>query len=229
MEEEKITYAQQFLRELLSQRKLRSWSIQMEVPHASMFKIANGVMVPTYAIMCRLLPVIAPANWFFYVGEKISYKTKTLEPWNPAIPPKFIRCHKHNWKEVGERYALTESYARNLFLNHRAWPSYQFIKATCNDVNPDDFFVEGDLEDDGRFYPERGDIVSIQRKTAIVLSTAERNQKMSSVTVFEMKDGKTDFNTLSTIRYVRAVPALVGKAEGAVIQTAMEKARELLE
>lgn len=78
MEEEKITYAQQFLRELLSQRKLRSWSIQMEVPHASMFKIANGVMVPTYAIMCRLLPVIAPANCFFYVGEKFPTKRKLL-------------------------------------------------------------------------------------------------------------------------------------------------------
>lgn len=60
MEEDKITYARQFLLDLLEKRRLRSWCQESGALHISMFKIARGVMNPTYAVMCHLLPYIPP-------------------------------------------------------------------------------------------------------------------------------------------------------------------------
>lgn len=229
MEEEKIIYARQFLLDLLEKRRLRSWCQESGALHVSMFKIAKGLMTPTYAVMCRLLPYIPPAYWVYSIDEKIPYETKVLPEWQPENISAFVRCHKRDWKEIGHKYGISETLASNIFVSHRARPTLSLIRNAREDVNPEDFFTEGDITDDGRFYPERGDIVTVQGRTVLVISTEMRNRKMSSITVFNTKNGEIDCNTLATIHYGRTAPMLVGKADSALVEKAVQEARRILE
>lgn len=96
-------------------------------------------------------------------------------------------------------------------------------------MNPEDFFTEGDLTDDGLFYPERGDIVTVQGRTVLVISTERRNREKSSVTAFDIRNGDLDCNSLATIHYRRTSPTLVGKAAPALIEEAMREIGKILE
>lgn len=113
-------------------------------------------------------------------------------------------------------------------MTHRARPTYGLIRNAREEVNPEEFFTEGDAGDDGRFHPERGDIVTIHGRTVLVLSAGRRNRETGSVTAFDMRDGGADYNTLSTIRYVRSVPELVGRADSPVVERALEEARMIM-
>lgn len=229
MEEDKITYARKFLLDLLEKRRLRSWCQESGALHISMFKIARGLMNPTYAVMCHLLPYIPPAHWVYFTDEKIPYEVRTLPEWRPEAVSAFVRCHKRDWKEIGQRYGISESLANNIFVSHRARPTVSLIRNAREDVNPEDFFTGGDLTDDGLFYPERGDIVTVQGRTVLVISTEKRNREMSSVTVFDIKNGEIDCNTLATIHYARTVPMLVGKADSVLVEKAIQEVRKILE
>lgn len=228
MEEDKVTYARQFLLDLLEKRRLRAWCQESGALHVAMFKIAKGFMVPTYAVMCRLLPFVPPAQWVYFTDEEIPYETRALPEWRPEDVSSFVRTHKHDWKEISHKYGISESLANNIFVSHRARPTYSLIRNARNEVNPEEFFTEGDLDDDGRFYPERGDIVAIQGRTVLVLSTEKRNREMSSITAFDMKGSEVDYNTLRTIHYVRTVPELVEKADSALVEKALDEARGIL-
>ena len=108
MEEDKITYARKFLLDLLEKRRLRSWCQESGALHISMFKIARGVMNPTYAVMCHLLPYIPPAHWVYFIDEENPYEVRTLPEWRPDAVSAFVRCHKRDWKEIGQRYGISE-------------------------------------------------------------------------------------------------------------------------
>lgn len=228
MEEDKVTYARRFLLDLLEKRQLRAWCQESGALHVAMFKIAKGLMLPTYAVMCRLLPFVPPAHWVYFIDEKIPYETRVLPEWRPEDISSFVRIHKHDWKEISRKYGISESLANNIFVSHRTRPTYFLIRNAKNDVNPEKFFTEGDLNDDGRFYPERGDIVAIRGKTVLVLSTEKRNRAMSSITAFDIKSNKVDYNTLCTIHYVRTVPKLVEKATSDLVEKALNEARGIL-
>lgn len=229
MDEERTTYAQQFLLDLLEKRQLRSWCQESGALHVSMFKIARGLMNPTYAVMCQLLPHIPPAHWVYFTDEKIPYETRMLPAWRPEDISAFVRCHKHDWKELGHKYGISETLANNIFVSHRARPTLSLIRNSRDDVNPEEFFTEGDITDDGRFYPERGDIVSVQGRTSLVISTKKRNRKMSSITVFDIKNGEIDCNSLATIHYTRTVFTLEGKADATLVGKAIQEAKKILE
>ena len=55
----RISYAQQKLLVLVEARQLRSWCLESNLPHASLYKLAVGQSVPIFsrpsAILCRTL------------------------------------------------------------------------------------------------------------------------------------------------------------------------------
>ena len=75
----------------------------------------------------------------------------------------------------------------SIFVSHRARPSLSLIQNARDDVNPEDFFREGNITDDGYFYPERGNIVTIRGRTVLVISTEKKNRETSSITVLRLE------------------------------------------
>ncbi len=225
---EKMTYARKFLFELVTERKLKTWCLERNLPHITIYKIAVGSSAPTYAVICQLLPYIPCVDWFFFDGEEIPFPKKKLEPWNPEDISSYVRRHKHDYLEVGEKYGTTEAFARNLFVNHRARPSINLIRACALDgINPVEFFTAGDTSDDGKFYPDRGDIVSISGKTILVLTKEKHNRETHSLTGVTLVDGQPDFASLSTITYVRNIPELIEKASVELVDNSIKEIRTL--
>ena len=186
-----MTHAQKFLHDLVTSRKLKNWCLDRDLPHITIYKIAAGTSVPTYAVICQLLPYIPCVDWFFFEDEEIPFPRKTLPEWQPDDVPSFVRRHKHDYLEVGEKYGTTEAFARNLFVNHRARPSINLIRACALDgINPVEFFTEGDTSDDGKFYPDRGDIVQLSGKTILVLTKEKHNRETHSLTGVTLVDGQ---------------------------------------
>ena len=56
---------------------------ERNVPHATLYKLATGNMVPSFIVMSSLVPYFAPAEWVYFTDEEIPYEVKTLETWNP--------------------------------------------------------------------------------------------------------------------------------------------------
>lgn len=225
---EKMTYARKFLFDLVTSRKLKNWCLERDLPHVTIYKIAAGNTAPTYAVICQLLPYIPCVDWFYFEGEEIPYARKTLAAWEPDDIPSFVRRHKHDYLEVGEKYGTTEAYARNLFVNHRARPSITLIRACALDgINPVEFFTEGDTSDDGKFYPDRGDIVQLSGKTILVLTKEKHNRATHSLTGVCLEDGQPDINTLSTIVYVRNIPELVEKGSREFVDEVLKEVKAL--
>ena len=79
----RITYAQQKLLALVEARQLRSWCLESNIPHASLYKLAVGQSVPTFKAISYLVPYFAPAEWLFFTDEEIPYPIRTLPEWNP--------------------------------------------------------------------------------------------------------------------------------------------------
>ena len=225
---EKMTYARKFLFELVTSRKLKNWCLERKLPHVTIYKIAAGTTAPTYGVICQLLPYIPCADWFYFEGEEIPYARKTIEAWNPDDIPSFVRRHKHDYLDVGKKYKTTEAYARNLFVNHRARPSITLIRACALDgINPEEFFTTGDTTDDGKFYPDRGDIVQLSGKTILVLTKEKQNRKTRSLTGVCLVDGKPDITTLETITYVRIIPELVEKGNPEMVESVLKEVKAL--
>ena len=69
-------------------------------------------------------------------------------------------------------------------------PSINLIRACALDgFNPVEFFTEGDVSDDGKFYPNRGDIVQLSGKTILVLTKEKHNRETHSLTGGCLVDG----------------------------------------
>ena len=86
----RITYAQQKLLALVEARQLRSWCLESNIPHASLYKLAVGQSVPTFKAISYLVPYFAPAEWLFFMDEEIPYPIRTLLEWNPDDTSVFI-------------------------------------------------------------------------------------------------------------------------------------------
>ena len=86
----RITYAQQKLLALVEARQLRSWCLESNLPHASLYKLAVGQSVPTFKAISYLVPYFAPAEWLFFMDEEIPYPIRTLLEWNPDDTSVFI-------------------------------------------------------------------------------------------------------------------------------------------
>ena len=79
----RITYAQQKLLALVEARQLRSWCLESNIPHASLYKLAVGQSVPTFKAISYLVPYFALDEWLFFTDEEIPYPIRTLPEWNP--------------------------------------------------------------------------------------------------------------------------------------------------
>ena len=112
LEQVRVTYAQKKLLNLLQERKLKSWCEEKNVPHATLYKLATGNMVPSFIVMSSLVPYFAPAEWVYFTDEDIPYEVRTLEVWNPGDTSLFIKKHKYDymmlWKN--QRRLITMKY-----------------------------------------------------------------------------------------------------------------------
>ena len=79
----RITYAQQKLLVLVEARQLRSWCLESNLPHASLYKLAVGQSVPSFKAIRYLVPYFALDEWLFFTDEEIPYPIRTLPEWNP--------------------------------------------------------------------------------------------------------------------------------------------------
>lgn len=119
----RITYAQKRLIIMIQKRELRSWCLEHNLEHASLYRIALGEKVATYKIVSSLVHLIPPAEWIYYIDEKIPYELKTVPIWDSSKNCSFILKHKTDWQEVSKKYDVPLESCRNLFVNHRAKPS----------------------------------------------------------------------------------------------------------
>ena len=164
---------------------------------------------------------------FYSEDEEIPYKTRLLPEWNPDDIPFFVRKHRHDYKELLDKYDISASTGVNLFINYRTKPSVALIAKACADVNPEEFFTLGDANEDGKFYPERGDIVSISGKTMLVLTKEKSNRETHSFTGVCIQNNEVDLNTLETITYSRINPEFIKKASGELVSDTLKKIRLL--
>jgi len=223
IEQTRITYAQKKLLDLLQERKLKFWCEERNVPHATLYKLATGNMVPSFIVMSSLVSYFAPAEWVYFTDEEIPYEVKTLEIWNPEDTSLFIKKHKHDYMEVAKKYEISESNARNIFVNRRANITLLQMRKMAKDVNPEEFFIPADESVDGKFYPEQGDIVLHAGKKLLVLSKYEVNKKYSFFMGIELIDGNVEgvevmgekdsyvglVQTVSSYAYSRKCPVVV--------------------
>lgn len=86
----RITYAQKKLLALVEARQLRSWCLESNLPHASLYKLAVGQSVPTFKAISYLVPYFALDEWLFFTDEEIPYPIRTLLEWNPDDTSVFI-------------------------------------------------------------------------------------------------------------------------------------------
>ena len=86
----RITYAQKNLLVLVEAWQLRSWCLESNLPHASLYKLAVGQSVPTFKAISYLVPYFAPAEWLFFTDEEIPYPIRTFLEWNPDDTSVFI-------------------------------------------------------------------------------------------------------------------------------------------
>lgn len=227
MEKSKITHAKRYFLKLLASRQLNAWCKERNIPHTTIYTFATSDIPPTYSLICKLLPYIEPAKWFYSEDEEIPYKIRLLPEWNPDDVPYFVRKHRHDYKELLEKYDISPSSGLNLFINYRAKPSVSLISKACADVNPEEFFTLGDENEDGKFYPERGDIVSIYGKTMLVLTKVSANRESHSFTGVCFVDGAADLTTLAAVTYSRANPELIGQAEKDTVTEVLKQVRTL--
>ena len=94
-------------------------------------------------------------------------------------------------------------------------------------INPIEFFTEGDVLDDGKFYPDRGGIVQISGKTILVLTKEKHNRTTHSLTGVCLENGQPNITSLSSIKYVRIMPELVKKADSELLDNILKQVKTL--
>ena len=223
-----VSHARRFLLDLLNERKLNAWCEERNLPHTTVYNLASEDIPPTYSAICKLLPYIEPVKWFYPENVEIPYKMKKLPELKSDEVCAFVRKHRYDYKEIAEKYGISESTALNLFINYRTKPSVMLISKACKDVNPEEFFIAGNPEEDGKFYPDRGDIVSISGKTMLVLSKEKNNRKNDSFLGICLIDGKTDISTVLSVTYSRTMPEVTGKADDEMVKDALNQIKALL-
>ena len=233
---ERITYAQRRLIMMIQKRELRAWCLEHNLEHASLYRIALGEKVATYKIVSSLVHLIPPAEWIYYIDEEIPYEVKTVPIWDSSKHCAFIKKHKQDWQELSEKYDVPLESCRNLFVNYRAKPSLLYIRKFALDVDPIEFFTEGEAEDFS-YIPEQGDVISISGKKMLVVSNRKFNEENNSVIGLyieesckngievEFSEGKGLINLLSltTVGFSRNKPKFVEKLNDEQLKIVVEK------
>lgn len=173
---ERITYAQEKLIKLIEERKLRKWCLENGLSHSTIYKLATGEKLPSYPIVCSMSHLVPPIEWLFYTDEQIPYETQTVLPLEPGKECRYVAAHKKDYREMAKKYGLTEIQAYNIIIGRKK-PNLTFIRQTCEEVNPIEFFIPSDEAEKKTTVPERGDIASIKGKNFLVLSEKEANEK----------------------------------------------------
>ena len=232
----RITYAQKRLIIMIQKRELRSWCLEHNLEHASLYRIALGEKVATYKIVSSLVHLIPPAEWIYYIDEKIPYELKTVPIWDSSKNCSFILKHKTDWQEVSKKYDVPLESCRNLFVNHRAKPSLLQIRKFALDTDPIEFFTEGDFVED-TYIPERGDVVSISGKKVLVLSKQEYNIENKAIMCIYIEEsskngmkfdnseisGEINLLSLTTITYSRIMPKFIVKLDDKLVLNVLDK------
>lgn len=173
---ERITYAQEKLIKLIEERKLRKWCLENGLTHSTIYKLATGEKLPSYPIVCSMSHLVPPIEWLFYTDEQIPYEAQTVLPLEPGKECRYVAAHRKDYREMAEKYGLTEIQAYNIIIGRKK-PNLGFIRQTCGEVNPIEFFIPSDETETKTTVPERGDIASIKGKNFLVLSEREPNEK----------------------------------------------------
>lgn len=173
---ERITYAQEKLIKLIEERKLRKWCLENGLSHSTIYKLATGEKLPSYPIVCSMSHLIPPVEWLFYTDEKIPYEAQTVLPLEPGKECRYVAAHKKDYREMAKKYGLTEIQAYNIIIGRKK-PNLGFIRQTCGEVDPIEFFIPSDEAEEKITAPERGDIASINGKNFLVLSEKESNEE----------------------------------------------------
>ena len=151
-EQVRVTYAQKKLLDLLQERKMKFWCEERNVPHATLYKLVTGNIVPSFIVMSSLVPYFAPAEWVYFTDEDIPYEVRTLEVCNPDDTSLFIKKHKYDYMEVEKKYEISETNVRNIFVNRRANITLLQMRKMVKNVNPEEFFIPADETIDGKFF-----------------------------------------------------------------------------
>ena len=99
--------------------------------------------------MSSLVPYFAPAEWVYFTDEEIPYEVRTLEVWNLDDTSLFIKKHKYDYMEVAKKYEISETNARNIFINRRANITLLQMRKMEKDVNLEELFIPADETPDG--------------------------------------------------------------------------------
>lgn len=180
--EKRVTYAQEKLLKLIEERKLKKWCTENALSHTSVYRLAVGETLPTYRIVSSMTHLIPPIEWLFFTDEELPYEPQSIPQWDYRKNSKFIKEHRFDYKIIGEKYGLEELSSYNLLVAYRAYPTMQFIRNACKDVNPIDFFIDAEIEIPKTFIPDRADIVNVENSLLLVLSKKEFNEKHNSIT-----------------------------------------------
>ena len=226
---ERITYAQKKLLDLIDRRELRSWCAEHNLPHTTVYRLALGESIATYAMICSMVHLIPPAEWIYYTDEKIPYEVKTVPAWDPEKPSAFIQNHRMDYKLVAEKYDLNLETAKNLFVNF------------CDEVDPIEFFTDFNIKTTTRYFPDRGDIVTLSGKNMLVLSKKKDNIENSAIIAINIEEscksgiplsgtktkGFVNLLGLNTQSYSRIEPEFVEKVDEALLAEVIKAVRKV--
>ena len=238
---ERITYAQKKLLDLIDRRELRSWCAEHNLPHTTVYRLALGESIATYAMICSMVHLIPPAEWIYYTDEKIPYEIKTVPAWDPEKPSAFIQNHRMDYKLVAEKYDLNLETAKNLFVNFRTRPSVLLMRKFCDEADPIEFFTDFNIKTTTRYFPDRGDIVTLSGKTMLVLSRKKDNIENSAITAINIEEscksgislsgtktkGFVNLLGLNTQSYSRIEPEFVEKVDEALLAEVIKAVRKV--
>lgn len=191
--QDRITYAQKKLRDLLEKRMLRGWCLKNSLTPDSFFRVATGERNPSYAMMSAAANVIPPIEWLFYTDERMPYPPETVSKWNPKEKSSFILNHSAKYRLVAEKCGIDEHAAYRMFVSREILPTPPVIRACCAVANPTEFFVPAEVRDSESvmFVPGRGDIVLMQDSPStlsFVLSSKEFSQRTSKAVVCPVEE-----------------------------------------
>lgn len=222
-ENTRITYARKRLLDLVQKRELRSWCLERNLPHATLYKLAVGKSVPSFANVSAFLPYFAPGEWVFFTDEKIPYPTHTLPKWNPDDTSAYLFRHKRDWKDVAKKYDIPESNSRNIFVNRRANVTLLILRKMAADVNPEEFFTPPAESDTAVFFPERGDIVTFAGKSWLTLSPFSKNKEHNFFVGVEYSEKEgAKIETLCSHTFSRRSPVKIGTALESEVQSVLK-------
>lgn len=242
---ERITYAQEKLLKLIEERKLRCWCLDNGIIHSAAYRLALGEQLPTYKIMSSMCHLIAPIEWLFYKNEPLPYAPELLPKWDTKKQSKFVKEHRFDYKAIAEKYGLTELSAYNIFVAYRASPTPALIKAACKDVNPSEFFTDGEIEIQKDYIPERGDIVSVDGNIFLVITDSEGNEKRKIFSGCSIRSSNSETTdgialkgtstggtvnpfSIQSFSILRTKPrTLIGKADEGVAEKVLDAVRKM--